>query len=97
MASGVPFEMVIPPNALSVPTTITVTELAVPPPAGFADWSPLYRIDPVDLVLAVPATLTVPFSNDCCVGNAGPHVVLLPEHGPLLVRAEYMRACATRR
>ncbi len=72
MASGVPFEMMIPPNALTTATTITVTELAVPPPAGFADWSPLYRLDPVDLVLAAPATLTVPFSNDCCIGNAVP-------------------------
>jgi hypothetical protein len=26
----------------------------------------------VDLVLAAPAKLTVPFSNDCCVGHTGP-------------------------
>jgi hypothetical protein len=64
--SGVPFSISIPPHALSASTAITVTELSTPPPEGFADWSPLYRIDPVDLQLAAPATLTIPFSNDCC-------------------------------
>jgi hypothetical protein len=72
--SGVPFSIAIPPGALSAPTTITVTELNTPPPAGFADWSPLYRIDPVDLQLAAPAKLTVPFSNSCCQSTAAPCV-----------------------
>jgi hypothetical protein len=70
--SGVPFSISIPPNALAAPTTITVTELSTPPPAGFADWSPLYRIDPVDLRLAAPATLIVPFSNSCCRSTTAP-------------------------
>lgn len=62
-SSGVPFTLTIPPTALSTPTKITVTELATPPPDGFVDWSPYYRIDPVDLVLTVPAQLKVPISN----------------------------------
>jgi hypothetical protein len=70
--SGAPFSIEIPPNALSTPTTVTVTELAAPPPPGFADWSPVYRIDPVDLVLAAPAKLTIPFSNDCCGDHSTP-------------------------
>jgi hypothetical protein len=60
------FSMTFAPNAVASPTQITVTELAVPTPAGFADWTPLYRVDPVDLVLAAPAKLNVPFGNSCC-------------------------------
>jgi hypothetical protein len=75
---GAPFSIEIPPNALSTPTAITVTELAVPPPPGFADWSPLYRVDPVDLVLAAPARLTIPFSNDCCGDHSSPCVSTVP-------------------
>jgi hypothetical protein len=61
--SGVAFELTVPPMALASPTTITITETSTPPPAGFVDYSPLYRIDPVDLVLSFPAQVRVPFSN----------------------------------
>ncbi len=61
--SGTPFDLTIPPGALTADTTITVTETSLAPPAGFSDWSPIYRIDPVDLELAAPARLNVPISN----------------------------------
>jgi hypothetical protein len=67
----VAFTITFPPNAVATATTITVTELRAPPPAGFADWSPLYRLDPVGLVLAAPATLSIPFSNGCCQPGSG--------------------------
>jgi hypothetical protein len=62
-ASGVPFTLTIPPTALSTPTAVTVTELSTPPPGGFVDWSPVYRIDPVDAILTTPASLDIPISN----------------------------------
>jgi hypothetical protein len=63
IASGVPFTLTIPPTALSTPTVVTITELATPPPNGFVDWSPVYRIDPVDTPLTTPASLSIPISN----------------------------------
>jgi hypothetical protein len=61
--SGLPLTLTIPPGALMYPTVVTVTELPTPPPDGFVDWSPLYRIDPVDVVLAKPALIQIPVSN----------------------------------
>ncbi len=66
--SGVAFELTVPPMALASPTTITITETSAPPPAGFVDYSPLYRIDPEDLVLSFPAQVRVPFSNGSGIG-----------------------------
>ena len=62
------FTLDIPPTALAADIQITITETAIAPPAGFVDYSPVYRIDPIDLALAVPAKLTVPFSNGRGVG-----------------------------
>ncbi len=62
-SSGVPFTLTIPPAALATTMKITVTELATPPPEGVVDWSPYYRIEPVDLALAAPASIMVPTSN----------------------------------
>jgi hypothetical protein len=61
--SGVPFKVDLPPTALSADTTVVLTELATPPPSAFYDWSPVYRIDPVDTMLATPGSLWVPDSN----------------------------------
>ncbi|MDP1824978.1 MAG: hypothetical protein Q8L48_17100 [Archangium sp.] len=63
IASGVPFTITFPPTAIATPTLITVTETTLLPPPGSVDWSPVYRIDPVGLVLAAPATLKVPWSQ----------------------------------
>jgi hypothetical protein len=60
---GVPFSITFPPNALTTATRITVTETNIPPPAGVVDWSPLYRIEPTDLVLAEAAKVQVPWSQ----------------------------------
>ncbi|MDX2011469.1 MAG: hypothetical protein SFW67_14820 [Myxococcaceae bacterium] len=62
-ASGVAFTITFPTMALSTPTTITVTETRIRPPTGFVDWSPVFRIDPVGLVLNEPAQVLVPFSQ----------------------------------
>ena len=73
IVSGVPFSLRVPPGAVASDTTITVTETAMAPPDGFADWSPVYRIDPIDLILSEPASLTIPFSNASGVSvSAGP-------------------------
>jgi hypothetical protein len=68
---GVPFEISFPPTALATDTCITVTETALPPPPGFVDWSPVYRIDPVGLTLATAATVKVPFSQGREVAYGG--------------------------
>ena len=62
-ASGVPLELVIPPGALTDTTKVVVTELSSPPPAGYVDYSPVYRFEPVSLQLHRPAKIRVPWSN----------------------------------
>jgi len=62
-SSGVPFSLDIPPTALRAPTTLTVTETAIAPPAGFVDYSPVYRVEPLDVEFAVPVTMTIPWGN----------------------------------
>jgi hypothetical protein len=52
----------IPRGALATPTTVTITETDIPPPVGYVDGSPIYRIDPADLTLAKPGLLTIPTS-----------------------------------
>ena len=60
---GVPFSLKIPPRALAAPRRITVTETSTPPPADFIDFSPIYRVDPIDLALTVPGEWQVPWGN----------------------------------
>jgi hypothetical protein len=55
--------LVFPPTALAFLTTITVTETSIPPPQGFVDYSPIYRVDPIDITFSAPVGVTVPFSN----------------------------------
>ena len=62
-ASGVAFTLTFPPNAIATPTLITVTETSIAPPAGSVDFSPVYRIEPVGLVLAEPAALKLPWGQ----------------------------------
>lgn len=50
----------IPPGALSEPTVIRIIETSVPPPAGFADATPVYVFEPVGLRFATPASLEMP-------------------------------------
>jgi hypothetical protein len=59
--SGVPLRLEIPRGALATPTIVTITETEIPPPVGYVDGSPIYRIDPADLAFAKPAILTIPF------------------------------------
>jgi hypothetical protein len=60
---GLPFSLRIPPTALAEPQKITITETSTPPPASFTDYSPVYRVEPVGLELAVPGELRVPWGN----------------------------------
>jgi hypothetical protein len=61
---GVPFSLEIPPNALQECVAIEVTETMLAPPVPFVDGSPVYDIQPAGLALAVPATLTIPMTNN---------------------------------
>lgn len=60
---GVPVEIRIPRGALEELTTISITELTVPPPDNLHDWSPLYRFEPADLEFARPVEVRVPWSG----------------------------------
>jgi hypothetical protein len=51
------------PTALAKATDITLIETAIAPPRDLLDWSPVYRIEPLGLCLAVPAPLTLPWAN----------------------------------
>jgi hypothetical protein len=60
-ASGVNFELIVPRNAVSVPTTLTLTETKIPPPSEYVDGSPVYSIEPAGVKFALPVALNVPF------------------------------------
>ncbi|HEX3853034.1 MAG TPA: hypothetical protein VHW01_18855, partial [Polyangiaceae bacterium] len=60
-ASGVNFELIVPPNAVSVATTLTLTETKIPPPSGYVDGSPIYSIAPAGLMFAAPVAINVPY------------------------------------
>ena len=62
-ASGVPFTLEIPPGALAPNVAITVTETDLAPPSALTDYSPVYKIEPASLELAVSAKVTIPWSN----------------------------------
>jgi hypothetical protein len=69
-ASGVDFVLKFAPGALALPTAITVTETTIPPPVGFIDYSPVYRIDPPGLTFAGRVGIVVPSGNtDGSVGQ----------------------------
>jgi hypothetical protein len=59
---GVAARLDIPMNGLTAPTVVTLTETEVPPPADFVDGSPIYRIDPANLVIEKQAVLTLPYN-----------------------------------
>jgi hypothetical protein len=60
---GVSVRLDIPANALSEPTLITITELRALEASDYVDWSPIYRFEPLGLILKVPAELRMPWSN----------------------------------
>jgi hypothetical protein len=67
---GVPVKLAIPPGALSQVVAVRLTELTLPPPPGIEDWSPVYHIEAEGLELAVPASITIPWSsNDGAVSS----------------------------
>jgi hypothetical protein len=58
---GVPVKLTIPYGALTEPHVITITETRCNVPHDFHDWSPVYQIDPPDLVFVTPASIELPF------------------------------------
>jgi hypothetical protein len=60
---GVSLEVTFPQGAVSEPLTVSISELAEPPPAEYVDYSPLYLLEPNGTELLKPATLRVPWSN----------------------------------
>ncbi len=61
--SGVAATLSFPPTALPQSTNIVLTETAIPPPADFSDWSPVYRVEPLGLRLAAATPVLFPWSN----------------------------------
>lgn len=62
-ATGISARIDVPPTAIATPTTIVLTETAIPPPHDFVDWSPVYRVEPVGLALSSPTMIRFPSSN----------------------------------
>jgi len=60
---GVPFDLEIPPGALTQPVALTVTETRTAPPDAYTDFSPVFDLAPHGLALAIPAKLTLPEAN----------------------------------
>ena len=69
--SGVPASLAFPPAAISTPMAIVLTETSIPPPSDLLDWSPVYEVDPLGLVLAHPTPVTFPWSNSSGSFSAG--------------------------
>jgi hypothetical protein len=61
--SGVNASLTFPPAALAQPTTIVLTETAIPPPSDFIDWSPVYEVEPLGLDLGAATAVQFPWSN----------------------------------
>lgn len=69
-------ELVVPPGALSQPTSLSLTQTSDAAPAGYALRSPLYRLGPDGLTFATPATIRLPVS-----GNAAGAQIYLSRAG----------------
>jgi hypothetical protein len=61
--SGVPAQIDFAPDSVQTPTTVTLIETSIPPPADLVDWSPVYLVEPAGLLLATPARLSLPDTN----------------------------------
>jgi hypothetical protein len=90
-ASGVNFELIVPPNAVSVPTTVTLTETKIPPPSEYVDGSPVYSIEPAGLAFALPVAINVPYG---ALGGVQPAFSIYVSSGAGFIRApdSYMNA-----
>jgi hypothetical protein len=60
---GVAAKATIPAGALQQETDITFTELKSPPPQGYTDYSPVYKLEPIDLALGSPGEILLPYYN----------------------------------
>jgi hypothetical protein len=60
---GLDFQLYVPPGALAETVVISVTEAALPPPAPYVDYSPIYDLQPAGLTSSAPMTVTVPWMN----------------------------------
>ena len=60
---GVDAQAKIAGGALMKTTTVVLTELQAEPPAGFVDYSPVYSVEPLDLVLGAPGQIVLPGTN----------------------------------
>jgi hypothetical protein len=90
-ASGVNFELIVPPNAVSVSTTLTLTETKLPPPSEYVDGSPVYSIEPAGLTFAAPIAINVPFG---ALNGVQPAFSIYVSNGAAFTRAadSYMNA-----
>lgn len=61
-AAGVPFRVIIAPGTFASSVDITASEKSLPPPDGFFDVSPVYRIEPDGLAFPNGAAITVPWT-----------------------------------
>jgi hypothetical protein len=57
-------ELDFPPMALLNDTEITITETDIPPPFAYEDWSPVWKFDPIGVVLHVPVQMKMPDGSD---------------------------------
>jgi hypothetical protein len=60
-ARGVPFELEVFAGSLSDEVDFKLTELAVPTPDGYEDWSPIFAVEPFGVELVNGAALQIPW------------------------------------
>jgi len=61
--SGVATELELSPGTVVYAMKLSITELSTPPPAGFVDYSPVFRFDAPEVALARPVRIRLPWSN----------------------------------
>lgn len=59
--SDVGFKVDVFAGSLSTNVDVALSELAVPTPDGYEDWSPVFSIEPLDLALANGGALEIPY------------------------------------
>jgi hypothetical protein len=72
---GVPFSLEIFAGSLDTNVKVKLSELAIPTPEGYEDWSPIYAIEPTSLELKNGGALALPWEVPHPGGGSVPRTV----------------------
>jgi hypothetical protein len=74
---GVPFALEVFAGSLDTNVNVKLSELAVPTPGGYEDWSPIYAIEPLSLELKNGGALKLPWEVPHPGGGSVPRTLAI--------------------